>query len=478
MLFKSNQRLIFIVLFGLLPFSLKSQEIINLNLDDAIEMAVSQNVDTKIAKMEVKKAQAAVDEAFGNVYPTVNFNASYSSFLEKSKMPFPDFEALLNNSTYGVLFNEGLLQYDESKFMDISTKLQAFAQTNNYEATFEASQILFNSAVFRGIGASEIYLQTSREQLKSKLAETILNVKKAFYGVILTKDILEITEKSFDNAQENFENVKALYEQGLVSEFDKLQAEVQVENIRPTLLQMENNYKSAKDGLKMVIGINPETEINVEGEIDYDLINLDEYDKLINQAYEKNFDLKTLEMKKEVDKAFVDLDLSGYWPSLTAFANYSFAGSANDYNFQNYRSSIVGLSFNINLFNGFQTSNKVQQSKIEVQKTNEQIAQFKDYLSTEIRKKILDIERIKSNIEAQERNISVAERAYELAGLRYKEGTGSQLEIQNADIALRQARTNRLQSVYEYIVAKSELDKLLGNVDREYIKSVMNNQIK
>jgi outer membrane protein TolC len=106
-------------------------------------------------------------------------------------------------------------------------------------------------------------------------------------------------------------------------------------------------------------------------------------------------------------------------------------------------------------------------------KTEEQIGQLKDYLNTQIKIKLLDIERIKSNIEAQERNIKVAERAYELATLRYKKGTGSQLEIQNSDIALTQARTNRLQSVYEYIVAKSELEKLTGSVKREYLVPFM-----
>ncbi len=472
------KKTLFLLLFLSLNISvLFSQDTLNLDLDNAIKTALENNVDTRIAKMEVKQARAAVDEAFGNVYPNVSFSASYSRFLEKSKMPFPDFEAMLTNATYGLLFEEGLLEYDQSKFMPLETKLQAFAQTNNYDATIEATQILFNSAVFTGIGASEKYYNTSQEMLKSKVSETILNVKKAFYGVLLSEEVLQITKASFDNARKNYENVASLYEEGLVSEFDRLQAEVQVENIRPNVLTMENNLKNAKDGLKMVMGISPETPLNIKGEIAYDDESIPEYDRVLNQAYSSNYDLKTMELKKEVDKAFVDLDLSGYWPSLTAFANYSFAGSADNFEFQNYRSSMVGLSLNINLFNGFQTTKKVQQAKIDVMKTEEQIGQLKDYLNTQIRLKLLDIERIKSNIEAQERNIKVAERAYSLATVRYREGTGSQLEIQNSDIALRQARTNRLQSVYEYIVAKSELDKLTGNIKNEYlipIKEIQN----
>jgi outer membrane protein len=478
MMIKSIRMLLLLAVFSFSFSYLYAQDTLKLNLDKAIMTALENNVDTKIAQLEVKQAQAAVDQAFGNVYPSVNFSANYSRFLEKSKMPFPDFEALLTNTTYDLLFEEGVLPYDESKFLPMQTKLQAFAQTNNYEAKIEATQIIFNSAVFTGIGASEQYYNTSKEMLNSKVAETILNVKKAFYGVLLSQEVLNITKASFDNARDNFSNVSALYEQGLVSEFDKLQAEVQVENIRPNLLMVENNLNNAKDGLKMVMGIAPETPINIEGIIEYKDENIPEYDKALNKALESNFDLRTLKLKKEVDEAFVDLDNSGYWPSLIAFANYSFAGSADDFEFQNYRSSMVGLSLNINLFNGFQTTNKVQQSKIDVMKTEEQIGQLQDYLNTQIRLKLLDIQRIKSNIEAQERNINVAERAYELAKVRYKEGTGSQLEIQNSDIALRQARTNRLQSVYEFIVAQSEIDKLTGNIDREYLEPFMDKKFK
>ena len=84
---------------------------------------------------------------------------------------------------------------------------------------------------------------------------------------MLTKEVYQITKASFENARENYKNVNALYNQGLVSEFDNLQAEVQVENIRPTLLDMENRLKDAVDGLKILLGLNPENEISVEGEI-------------------------------------------------------------------------------------------------------------------------------------------------------------------------------------------------------------------
>lgn len=442
------------------------------NIDAAIETALQNNNDANIARMEVKKAQAAVDEAYGYAYPSIDFSASLSHFLQKPQMPFPDFNALLNNATYGVLFEEQVIPFDETKFMPMDNVLQAFALANNYEAKMQLTQILFNSAVLKGISASGMYLETSKYALKARAATTVTDVKRAFYGVLLTKDMLEIARTSLANFEDNVNNLRALKNQGLVSEFDLLTAEVQLENFRPRVLEAENGLENAKNGLKIIMGLDQKDAIDVEGNLNYDKDNSPELQALITESLENNFDLLTLKNKRKVDEAMIDLDRSEWWPQLVGFADYTFAGSADDMNFQNYRSSIVGLSFQINLFKGGRTQKKVEQGKITVMQTDEQIAMFKEAIKMQIQEKILQIDRINKNIEAQEQNIKLAERGYDIAKVRVKEGTGTQLELLNAELQLRTARTNKLQSVYEHIVAVSELNKLRGNIEDKYIQIV------
>ncbi len=470
---RTTHFILLLILFLFVPFYLKAQ-LQTFTIQNAIQTALENNKEIKIAVMNVKKADAAVSEAYGYALPSLDLSAGFSRFVKKPKMSFPDFEALLTNATYNILFDENVIPRDESKFLPIQNKLQSFSQKNNFETSIQLTQTLFSSAVFRGIGASNIYLDLAKENLKTKVSETILGVQKSFYVVLLTKELLKITEESFQNAKDNFVTVNAMFEQGLVSDFDKLQAEVQVENIRPVVSQMQNNLINAKNALKIVLGLNQQVEIDVEGEFDYKKLENPVKEDLLNTAVESNYGIKTLALKRQVDEAFVDLDRSEFWPSLAAFGNYTYAGSSETWDFQNYSSLTIGLSFSMNLFKGWQTKSRIEQSTITYLQTEEQLNQLKELVKLQVESKVIELDRVANLLDAQERNVKLAQRAYEIATIKYKEGTATQLEVQNADLASKQAKINRLQSLYSYMITKFELEQLLGQTDERYINSFNN----
>jgi len=440
-------------------------------LEAAINTAINNNKDISISVMTVKKAGAAVDEAFGYALPSVNLNGSFSRFLEKPKMPFPDFEAMLTNATYSILFDEQVLPRDNNKYKSMATKLQSFSQSNNFSADVTITQTLFSSAVFKGIGASQIYYGLAKADLYSTVSKTVLSVQKTFYGVLFLKESLEITKASFENLKLNLKDTKALYNEGIVSEFDLLTVEVFVENMRPVVLDMENKLKTAKDGLKLVLGIDQQEEIDVTGNFTYQQYDISNEEGLIDEALKSNYDLRTLELKKQVDEAFVELDVSEYWPNIAAFGQYAYNGSSDNWKFNTYSSATIGLSFSINLWQGNRTSNAVQQSTITYQQTEEQVKQLKEYTLLNVKSKIQDLKTVQSIIDVQNKNVDVAERSYQIAKVRYKEGVGSQLELQSADLALKQARLNRIQSMYSYLTTQYELEQILGRTNPEYFTS-------
>lgn len=443
-------------------------------LDEAIKAAIKNNNNVAIAELNVQKSEAAVSEAFGYALPSLDLTANFAHMIEKPKTAFPDFEALLTNATYKILFDENVLPEDENKYNSLASKLQSFAQTNSFEAKLQATQILFNSAVFRGIGASQIYLNLSKVQLEAVNASTILDVKKAFYGVLLSKELLEIMKSSLINAEENLANIKALHAQGLTSDFDALQVEVQVENIKPAVRELENVLVNAQNGLKILIGVEQNDSLDVTGEFKYEDEILPSDIDAADFAIKNNYDLNSLRIKKNVDEEFINIERSDYWPTISAFANYSYAGSSDKWNFQTYNSSIVGLTLSLNLFKGRRAVNRIEQAQISTMQTEKQISLTEDFISSQVTGKLLDLQKVKSQIAALKRNVQLAQKAFDIANVRYKEGSGTQLEIKNADVELRSAKTNLVKSVHDYIIAKAELDKLLGKIDSKYISNNIN----
>ncbi len=441
-------------------------------LDQAVETALKNNHDVKIAKLEVKKAQQAVKEAFGYALPSIDFSANLSHFISKPKMPFPDFQAMLNNATYGILFNEGVLPFNPSKFMPMGTKLQSFALSNSFNTKIQATQILFNSAVFRGIGASQIYLNLAKEKLKSTVAKTTLDTKKAFYGVLLSERLLEITREKYKNAKEHLATINSMYKQGLVSDFDQMNAEVQISNIQPVIRQLENIVDNAKNGLKILLKVPQDSEIEVAGKMKMPEETLPNENDVIAEALENNLTLRTLKIKRRLDDEFAAIDKGGYWPTVAAFGNYSFSGNSDNWDFSTYTSSIVGVSFSINLFQGTRTYHKVQQDKITALQTDEQIAMLKSATIMSVKAKLNDLLRIRDEIDAMSKNVKLAERAYRIAEDKYKEGTATELEVKDAVVSLSDAKTNYVKAVHDYLVSEAELKNLTGNVNPDYYNFV------
>ena len=103
--------------------------------------------------------------------------------------------------------------------------------------------------------------------------------------------------------------------------------------------------------------------------------------------------------------------------------------------------------------------------------TAEQLNQLKDLVESQVKSKLLELKRVIDLLDAQKRNVDLAQRAYEISTVKYKEGTATQLEVQNADLALKQAKINQLQSLHSYMITKFELEQLTGQTDERYMKS-------
>lgn len=422
-----------------------------LTIEHAILLSLQHNPDLETARLEVAKALAQVKEAWGYTMPSIDLSTQYARAIKKPIFFLPG--SFIGQPEKDVIALE-------------------VGSTHSLSFGVTATQLLFNGTVFAGVGASKIYSDVAEELYRGKKSETVAKTRKSFYTILLAKEALSMMRSTIHNAEENLANVHLLRSQGVLSEYDELRAEVGVENVRPLLIQAETNYSLAVIGLSNTVGVALPESTLVEGELTFQ-----PYDEGILQQgqqtlVEVNPNLVALRLQKDVNDAFVTAARSDYLPTLAAFGNYQYQGQKNTFNFSSTNliaSSTVGLQLSLNLFQGLQTNAKVEEAKIEVMKTETQVSNTKNTLLAGFRSLVGTLHQAQKRVEAQSKTVETAERGYKIVTAKFLSNSATQLEVNDAQLALTQAKVNRMQAIFDYLVAAADIDNLLGRMP-EYAK--------
>lgn len=415
-----------------------------LSLDQAIETALKQNQQVKIARYGVDKADAQAQEAVGNALPTVGVAAGYNRNLLLPVFFFP-----VNGTMTPVRF--GL--------------------DNQYNLSATASQILFNSAVFNGIGTSKVYQDAARATFKSQVATVVTETKRRYYNALAAKQFVNIAKQTLENTEENYKTISALFKEGLVAEFDQIRAQVAVDNVRPEVTNAEAGYNNAVSALMTYLSMDLKDTVDITTDILGTPQPLPDEDSAIIKAIQENYDLKALELQMKVADGVIDVYRSTYYPTLTLIGQWQNQGMSDTYsNWLSASSAFVGLNFQFTIFNGTRTLAQVDQAKADYESVREQYALLKNNVKLQVRVIVNDLRSALLRIEAQQSTVQQAQRGFEISRIRYTEGTGSLLEINDAQVALSRAQVNRLTALLDYYTKRAEFDRVVGNIEDKYLR--------
>lgn len=414
--------------------SAQEQQPLSLTLEKALEIALSENPTIKVADKEIEKQQYAKKEAWGYLIPTLDASGSYERNIKKMRMSF------------------------EGQTVTIGSD-------NTYNAGISASMPLFNMTLIKSVQLSEVNIQLALESARESKINLKNEVEKAFYQTLLTKDLYDVLQKSMNNAEENYTDVKNKYEQGLAAEYDLIRAEVQVSNLRPNLIEAKNNVRLSKFQLKLLMGLPIEEEIETVGNlVDYES-EYELYTQLLDYNLNDNSSLKQLELQSQLLDKQLELQKTNYLPTLGLSFSYGYMTMSNDFKFSDYTwypTSTVGLSLRIPIFSGFTRKHKSAQIKTSIEALRFQRQYAEDGLKIQVKNALINMQKAIEQLESNKTGIRSAEKAYTISQARYKSGMGTLLELNDSEIALTQARLNYNQSIYNYMVAKSDYDLLIG----------------
>jgi outer membrane protein len=449
-------------LIGLLIVQSVNAQLTNqtpLTLENAIKTALQNNPDLRTSKLEMEKANQRILEAWGNTMPSVDISTQYVHLIDKPVTYFPDY---LIYPLYKIMDSTAQFPKPTGELVLLPGSMSPSFTAG---ASLNVRQILFNGAVFVGVGAANIYSDLASDLYFAKKVETVTKVKKVYYGALLAREALSLVRSSLQNAEDNLKNVRLLKAQGIVSEYDELRASVGVENLRPAVIQSENNYDLALDALRNVIGLGNREELALLDSLSFKPVDAELLQEAEALALEKNPGLSAVKRQIELNGAVVNAERSNYLPTIAAFGSYQYQGIKNQFNFSTndfYKSSQIGLSFSLNLFQGLQTYARVEQAQMEQRKSEEQMTALERNVRTGVHSVKSNLQQAARRLSAQDKTIEMAERGYKIVTARFLSSAATQLEVNDAQLALTQARVNRIQAVYDYLVAAADLDQLLG----------------
>lgn len=439
-----------------------------LTLEDAIKVAVANNPQVSRALLSVKDAEELVGIAYSEVYPNISSSLNYTRNFEVPVQFVP-----------GELFGG-----DAGTFIPV-----AFGTDNNWQGGFTVTQNIFRGEVFVGLSTSTIFKTVQEENLRATTQQVITQARVAYYQVLVAKESLRLQEAQIKRLEENLKNNKARQKAGLVDEYAVLQLEVQLSNQQPQLIEAKYAVDEAYRNLKAALGLPLNLDFRVKGDLNSYDIHSNEADSEANEQLKKVDQMNPFSYQKETEEvmSFIDdrgdirvlgarLDLnakevqaikSRFLPTITATYNlqWSAAEPGGPTFFENNsRFQTLGLNVKLPIFEGFKRMADVQRAKISRKDIEEQIRAFELSAENEIASASEALKKVFETSEARKQALEQAEQGYTRALKRLESGIGSQMEVTDAEVQVRQAEVNYALMVFEYLSTKAQYDLATGQV--------------
>ena len=405
-----------------------------LTLDEALQIALSENPTVKIADKTIEAKKYAKRGAYAALWPEVSASGAWQNNIKKQVFHIMD------------------------QTMEVGTM-------NNVVAGVTAAMPLVNAQLWKSLKLSAMDVELAVEQARSSRIDMIEQVSKAFYQVLLAKDSYNVYKRVYDNAVENHKIVEKRYSVGQVSEYDFIRSQVTVSNAEPNVFAAENSIVLALWQLKALLGVDLDMQVDCAGSLaDYEStmtsqINMD--GTLAENTTMKQFDIQERMLEKTLE-----LRRAANIPSLAFSIGYNYIAMDETtklfhYNWNPY--SVAALSLNIPIFAGGKRRADINQAKINLSNIQLQRENTERQLRTAIMSYYSNMQTNLKQYHASSQNIATAKRGYDIAVKRYEVGGGTLLDVDNSQLAYTQAELSRSTSIYEYLINKVSMDKITGS---------------
>ena len=416
----------------------QTQDSIHVDLNKAIEIALSETPTMRIADRNVQIKQIYKKEQIAALFPDVSLAANYNRTLLKQTM---------------------------SMDMGGQTMNIKVGRDNTYSVGANLSLPIISPALWSNLKLSSMDIELAQEAARSSKLELVNQVKQAYYVYLLAKQSHDVLEKSYANIEASNQLVTNSYNQGLVSEFEKLRSDVALQNQRPAVTSAAKAMRLAAMRLKVLLGMNMDEPVIFDGDlVDYEqgVLNATMPDeKDMQLAY--NSALRQLDMGIQQLEQSKKLMIGSTCPMLALAGSFQYSGMGDDgQQFTNYPYSYVALSLQVPIISWVSTSYKLKQADLNIANMKDQRLDVERNLRIGVQSYLDDMQQAIEDIAADRETMLQAQKAYEIAQKQYEVGMNTWLDLSNAELTLTSSQLTYCQAIFDYLTAKANLDATLG----------------
>lgn len=446
--------------------------ILHLDLETAVQIALSENPLVKVADMEIEKKTYAKKSTYGALLPQVDLIGQFQHMLKRQTMYLDtDMGSLFGGGSGG-----GNLTPEEQEIAAVLGKLMApdpdaadegiqVGRKNMWTGGVNVSLPLVVPSLWKNIQMSKVDLEMAVEQSRASKIDMTHQVKKAFYSTLLAKDSYDLFRETYKNDSLNLVDIKNKFDQGIVAEYDVITADVRLKSIIPNILQAESMLMISELQLKMLMGIDAEVPVEIVG-------SLSEYEEAMFEAIVPddnnlwgNSDLRQFDLQAMQAKNAHEMNKLQRLPTLTSSFSYSYISQNNNFKFGDYRwdpYSMVGVTLAIPIFSGGQRHYNIKQSQIQLYQLQEQRHNLKRSLDLSVKNSVELINKSIEQVVAAESSVEQANKGYEITKKRYETGMGTIVDLNAAALAVTNAELQYRNAIYDYLASRADLEKTLG----------------
>lgn len=418
-----------------------SADTLRLSLDEAVGRATRLNEDVLIARAEQARSRGIAREVRARSLPEISGTMSYTRNVQRPVLFF--------NAP------EGQQQI-------------SIGDDNEYSFGLTLNQPLLDLSLGPARTAARLDRERSEAQVENARVSVALQTRVAYYDVLLDRALLNVQERAIEQARQRLDETRKFYEAGTGSEFDLLTAQVEVDNLKPRVIQARNRLELDRNQFKRIVGLPLDQAIALTDSLEAPpeaVLQLPSLEEATDRALDARPDLQAQRFAVGLQEENIAAEQRSALPSLDLDAAFTRRASSADVwpEEPDFTQSVTaGLTLAVPIFDGRARSGRVQQAKAAADRERYRLAQLRMNARLDVQQSYQSMQAALEAIRASESTVERAERALEIARTRLRNGLSTQVEQNDAELAVTEARSNYAEAVYSYRVAKAQLDAALG----------------